>query len=389
MSHNNEIKLLIATGIYPPDIGGPATMLKSLAEVLGINGVKVNIITYSSVKGLAGEAHVHRVIKKRFLSRPAYFLKMLLLALASDLVYVTDTYSVGWFAYVIKKLTGKKYLVRFAGDSAWETSVGNGWTDDYIVDFQNKVYNAKIEKLKDRRRKIMINADTIIAVSRFIGGVAELIGVSKDKIKTIYNSIDFIEPSNSEERPDRSRLGMNSTDKVIVTACRLTPWKGVDGIIRILPELNRKFGKVFFLVLGDGPELINLQKLAADNNVSDRVKFLGKVSHDSVIDYFKLADVFVLNTNYEALSHTLLEAMKAEVPIVATNIGGNPEVIENERSGLLVGYNNQPELSSAISRILSDQGLSQELVNNAREKLKMFSWDNTVQGTVQAIKQLL
>ncbi len=148
-----------------------------------------------------------------------------------------------------KKLTNKKYVVRFAGDSAWETAVANGWTDDYIVDFQKNKYNSKIKKLKAKRKKILVNADKVIAVSNFMKEIAQAIGVVENKIQTIYNSVDFIKNDSFDinaienikkqygKNPPSLRYGETS-NKIIVTACRLTPWKGVAGIIKIMPKLD-------------------------------------------------------------------------------------------------------------------------------------------------------
>ncbi len=133
--------------------------------------------------------------------------------------------------------------------------------------------------------------------------------------------------------------------KVIVTACQLTRWKGVDGIISALPEIKRHFNQVTLLVLGEGQEKEKLIQLAKDLGAQDEVKFLGKINHKEIINYFKIADVFILNSNYEGLSHTLLEAISAGCPIITTTSGGNPEVIENDRDGILIDYNNKEELA--------------------------------------------
>lgn len=381
-------KILIATGIYPPDIGGPASIITPLSNSLRENGFAVKIITYSSIASSTGEENVYRIRKNKIFSPLVYFWKMFWLSLGVDLIYATDTYSVGYFAYLIKEFTGKKYLIRFVGDSAWETAVSNGWTNDYIIDFQQKTYRQEIERLKARRRRILVSADGIIAASNFIAGVAEMIGIKKEKINVIYNSVDFISSdfNNSEVAEIRKKYGQDK--KIIVTACRLTNWKGVDGIIKIMPALLKKVGLINFLVLGDGPELDNLKKLAVELGVQDRVQFLGRIRHEEILSYFKAADLFILNTNYEAMSHTLLEAMTAGAPIVATRAGGNPEVIDDGKSGLLVRYNQTEELTNAAIKILTDKSFADELVKNAAEKLKNFNWDNVINKTVKVLREI-
>ncbi|MEK7072561.1 MAG: glycosyltransferase family 4 protein [Patescibacteria group bacterium] len=382
-------KILIATGIYPPDIGGPATILKALINSLENNGFDIKLITYSNVAKQEDDGDkIFRINRKKLFNQLSYFLKMYKLATWADLIYVTDTYSVGYFAYLIKKINSKKYVVRFVGDSAWETAVGNNWTTDYIVDFQNKKYSSKIERLKNRRKGILLGADRIIAVSNFIGSVAQQIGADKNKIKIIYNSIDFIDSHIDKQEVEKIRNKFGADAKIITTACRLTSWKGVDGIIKIMPQLKEKFGQVVLLVLGDGPELANLKNLAQELKVEDSVEFLGRVKHEKVANYFASSDLFILNTNYEAMSHTLLEVMRVKTPIIATTSGGNPEVIDDQKTGWLIPYNNLEELESAAVKILSDKNLADNLTAQATEKLKIFDWEKTISQTVNLLNEI-
>lgn len=377
------MRILITAGIYPPDIGGPATMLEALAGSLREEGFEIKILTFSE-RPLSDEENVFRIKKNRHF---LYFLSMLRLSFWAGALYVTDTYSVGYFAYLIKKFTGKKYIVRFAGDSAWETSWLNGWTKDNIVDFEEKIQNTMAEKLKRRRKKIMAGADRIIAVSNFLKGLAEKIGVDPEKIRVIYNSVDFKKEAIAAKVGLREKLGQDT--KIMITACRLVPWKGIEELIRIIPGLSVKFKNLAFVILGDGPDEERLKKIASGLGVSDKVYFWGRVDSREVIDYFKEADIFVLNTNYEGLSHTILEAMQAGTPVVATNVGGNPETIEDGETGLLVEYNNGEKIAKAAEKILSDKDFAENLSRNAKTSLKKFNWDNLIKQTVETIKEVV
>lgn len=400
------IKILIATGIFPPDIGGPAAMIEELICSLVNNNFKLRVITYAETGGRSelnyGDktVNVYKINRNRniFFKYFFYLRRLLQLAKWADVIYVTDIYSAGYSAYLAKKILDKKYIIRFAGDSAWETAVSNNWTNDYIVDFQKKVYDGKIEKIKNKRKKILINADKVIAVSNFMANIAKEIGVKEDKIKMIYNSVDFmdkLEVNQNEVDDIKFKYGGNARfdlpktrrAKIIVTSCRLTIWKGVDGIIKILPELMKKIGNVNFLVLGDGPELENLNRLAKEYNVSKNVHFLGRIKHEETIKYFKAADLYILNSNYEGLSHALLDVMKREVPIIATNAGGNPELIEDGKDGLLINYNNGEELLNASVKILTNEQLAKDLFMSAKVKVKRFNWDNTVDETVKLLRE--
>ncbi|MDD5032878.1 MAG: glycosyltransferase family 4 protein [Candidatus Pacebacteria bacterium] len=384
------MKILIATGIYPPDIGGPAVMLEALASSLEESGFEVKIITYSDRGGIEG-GKIFRISRKlpsaaRYIR---YFFRMAGLLRRADIIYVTDVYSVGYFAYFLKKISGKKYVVRFAGDSAWEKAAASGAIKENLLEFQEKKYGKEIEKAKNKRKKILLFADGIICVSEFMKKIALKIGVDERKIKVIYNSADFMDCGSDDTAVSiiKNKYAPNG-EKIILTACRLVPWKGIDGVIKAIPEIERKVGSVKFLVLGDGPEKENLKRLSEEKRISGKICFLGKIGRDDIFDYFKAADVFVLNSKYEGFSHTVLEAMKTGVPVVVSNEGGNPEVVESGKSGFLVEYNNESQIAEAISRILDDKKLAEALCAGAKERLENFNWGNVAGETIKIFKEL-
>jgi glycosyltransferase involved in cell wall biosynthesis/putative flippase GtrA len=396
-SSNDRIRVLIATGIFPPDIGGPAFMIEALANSLLDNGISVDIVTYADQgQGVEEKINKNGILKiyrikrsKKAWSHLVYFFSMLFFSFRSDMIYVTDIYSVGYFAYLIKKLFNKKYIVRFAGDAAWEAAVANNWTNDYIVDFQKKKYDVKIEKLKARRKKIMASADRVIAVSYFLAEIAETIGTPNKNIKMIYNSVDFLDNKGTDlENVEKIKKQYGQKAKIIITSCRLTRWKGVDGIIKAMPHILKKIGQVNFLVLGDGSEMDNLKMLAADCKVAKNIFFLGRIDNNKIQDFMKAADLFILNTNYEGLSHALLGAMKAGAPIISSRAGGNVEVIEDGKEGFLFDYNNVEAIAELAIKVLENMDIAVNFRENAFRKLEKFKWENTIGLTVKTIKEV-
>lgn len=382
---DKPVRIAIATGIYQPDLGGPATLLTELPEALRRRGLAVKIVTYSDV-GLSAqekrERLVFRISRRRNLvcRQLGYFWRLWRLARWADIIYATDTYSVGYFAYLIKKLTGKKYILRFAGDSAWETAAARGWTDDNIVDFQRKKYGRRIEKMKRRRARILTGADKVIAVSKFIAELAATIGVAKNNIRVIYNSVDFFGPIPPKTEPARPTL---------VFAGRLMPWKGVAALLPVVADLRSHWPDILFEILGDGPEENRLKQAARELALGDSVKFRGRVSERDSHRIFSESSIFVLNTNYEGLPHSVLNAMACSLPVVTTDIGGNREVVENGVTGLLVPYNDQAAWLAALERLLADPGLRERLVQNARKTLEKFKWNQLVTETVAVLNELM
>src|SRR5205823_8114129 len=141
----------------------------------------------------------------------------------------------------------------------------------------------------------------------------------------------------------------------------LVPWKSVDAVIRLLPELP----KTRFVIAGDGYQRAQLEMLAQSAGVADRVLFLGDVPHASVPQYLAQADAFVLNSTYEGLPHVVLEAMAAQVPVIATNAGGTGEVVEHMVTGMLVRVGDSAGLKAAINQLWEDRELGRQLVAEA------------------------
>ncbi|MCG2809755.1 MAG: glycosyltransferase family 4 protein [Candidatus Portnoybacteria bacterium] len=379
-------RVLILSGVFPPDIGGPATQLDALARELIERGYKIRVLTFGEADGVQYPYLVKRISNKwpAFLKSFLYLISGFVLALRADIIYSYDLYTAGLTGLALKKVLRKPLVNRFVGDSAWEIASARGRIgDDDITAFQKKKYSWRIELRKKIRRKILTSSDRVIVVSYFLEELAGKIGVAGEKIKVIYNSIDFLDTrENSEVRP------LNE-GKVILTVARLAPWKGVDTIIEIMPQLVERYKKIKFVVVGQGPEMENLKKMSEGLGLRESVFFAGKLGRREVVGYLRAADVFVLNTNYEGMSHTLLEAMKMGAPIITTKAGGNPETIKDGETGLLVDYRNKKQWLEAIISILDNPDLAKRLSKQAREDLKRFSWDNVVNGTVKVFEEVI
>jgi len=383
-------KILILTGVFLKDVGGPPTLLKALNKELIKHGYKVIVLTFGEKKEAKDYPYPVKIISNKWPSLLKSFLfliKGLILGLKSDIIYNQDLYTSGFTSLIIKKILRKKLVTRFVGDSAWEIALNKGETTDDIMYFQINKYSKLIERRKKIRKKILENSDKVIVVSNFLKKLAIKIGVSEEKIKVIYNSIDFLDIENNLKFNLKKEL--NIAGKVILTNARLTPWKGVDMLIKIMPKLIKKYKDIKFIIISEGPERKNLEKLTLDLDVENNVIFTGIISRELVVEYLKISDVFVLNSNYEGMSHVLLEAMKVGVPIITTKAGGNPETIINNQTGLLVDYRNKEQWVNAISQILDNPDLAERLIKQAKEDLKRFNWDNLVKETINIFENKL
>ena len=333
------MKFIIAAGIYPPDIGGPATYAERLAKEL-----KQPVISYS------------RGLKKypKGLRHFLYFCCLLWLARDADVIYAQNVTSAGLPSLLVAKILRKKFVLKIVGDAAWE---------------QKKEYLRKIQEY------VVKQAHKIITPSYYVKKMVMDWGVKTDKIEVIYNAPEVAPQLGISKDEAKKKIGI--AGDIILSIGRLAPWKGFDDLIAIMPDLLKENPNFQLVIVGEGKD-----KLEA----ADRVKLVGRVPHHQIALYFKAADIFVLNSGYEGLSHVILEAMQSGVPVVASNIGGNPELIEDGFNGFLVEYKNREQLKQAILKLWQDKDLQEKFRQNSKEKLKNFTWENLIKQTLDVLK---
>ena len=357
------MKITIATGIYPPEIGGPATYLRELVPVLKKKGWIVDVVTYGEPR--KGVTAISRESPLRFFSFLSAVMKS---ARDADVIFTTDTFSSGLPAAIASRRLKKRLIVRFVGDSAWEIARTNGWTDDPFEAFQKRKYDWKIEFLRKIQKWVLGRAE-IITVSNYLRSVLSKWGMKN--VVVIYNAVSAM------KIPARAVLRKKfECDKkfVILSVGRITPYKGVDKIIRMCAELRKDIPELLLVVVGDGPSLDSAKSVANELSLTHVVEFIGVKDDVGTRESMKASDVLVLNSEYEGMSHTLLEAMSVGCPVVASDVCGNPELVKGR--GLLFGYNDMADLKSKLLKLYSDKALRDKLAKNAlkllptREKLE-------------------
>ncbi|MBU4331842.1 glycosyltransferase family 4 protein [Patescibacteria group bacterium] len=398
------MKLTIAAGIFPPDIGGPATYVVKLGTALVTRGWEVRVVCYSSdLRFQVSDSNdykfkVCRVSRKGnvFFRYWRYFWRLVKVAKNSDVIYAQGPISAGLPAMLAAKMMRKKFMIKVVGDPAWEQAIGKGLTDDMIDEFQTKKYSraerdsyhakrdgGRIKRLKNIRRFVCRQADLVITPSHYLKRIVEGWGVAKEKIEVVYNAVDFTIHDSHNTIQDAN------DENIILSVGRLVKWKGMDKLIEIMPELLKINPKFKLYIIGDGPEKKNYQLSIINYQLQDKVKLTGKVSHERVLEYLKKAKMFILNTGYEGLPHIVLEAMQAGCPVITTRAGGNPEVVRDGENGLLVQYNNKEQLKGAVLKMWRDNGLRQRLTEQAKIDLKKFDFENMISKTEKMIIKVI
>ncbi len=378
-------KILIATGIYPPDIGGPATYSKLLADELPKHGIEVMVLTFGAVR------HLPKVIRHL-----AYFFKTLSQGREVDIIYAQDPVSVGLPALWAARLLRKRFLLRLGGDYAWEQGVARFGVKDTLDEFVKKydVYPLSVRMLKKIQTYVAQHAETVIVPSRYLASIVQVWG-RKINVKVIHNafSLNSVSDSNTytsytltlvPESKDELRKKLNFQGKVILSAGRFVPWKGFDMLIEIMPDLRREVPDAFLYIVGEGPEQPFLKTLVEKHNASEYIHFLGTLPRITLLQYIKASDVFALNTGYEGLSHQLIEAMSLHTPVVTTNIPGNKELIRDGISGILLSYNDKKAFTDTLIRVLSEFDTS-EIVNQAFKISQTFTYERMIKETIDVL----
>jgi glycosyltransferase involved in cell wall biosynthesis len=363
------MRILLATGIYPPEIGGPATYAQQFVAELSRRGHTVEVVTY-------GEAGVSRSIPKG-IRHIVFFARCLKAARKADVVFSQDMVGAGIPALWAARLARIPYVLRVPGDYAWEIAVQRFGVVDGIDAFQIKRYGWQAELLRWLEQTTACAANAVICPSEYFRKLVAGWGVRGERLHAIYNGMEFA----SESLP---HISYADRERVIFSAGRLVPWKGFDGLIRLMQELPD--WKLH--IAGDGPDRERLQSLCAELGVTERVLFLGRVSRTDLFQRLARARVFVLNTAFESFSFQTIEAMFAGVPVVAANIGSLPEIIQSGTNGVLVMVDDRAAIRSAIERLESDASWRDALIERAERDSRQYSVGRTMDA-VEALCQSL
>jgi len=242
--------------------------------------------------------------------------------------------------------------------------------------FDAQNFSWRVRLLERLQRFTVRSARLVIAPSGYMREKILSWGVDPTRAVLVYNGIELPVPIHA---PDRRPDGF-----LIVSIGRLVPWKGIDGIIRVLAR--EKSWRL--LVVGDGPQLRRLQLLAEKLGVTRRVEFLGALPRSEALGWASVADTCVLNSTYEGLSHLLIEIMSLGKAIVATRVGGNSEVIVDNASGILIPPGNDDALHRALTMIHDSPETARSFGEEARQRAQDFSIEKTAAATAALLHTL-
>lgn len=357
------MRLLICTGIFPPESGGPATYSQNLASELKARGHDVSVITYTDEKLVVQYPFpVVGITRSRFKIWHyfKYFLAARRLGKGVDVLYAQDPVSAGYPTFLAAKILKKPFVVKVTGDYSWEQAMGRGLTDKPIDEFQTwKPLPRSIARIRDIQIHVCKSADLVITPSEYLKKLVVGWGVKEKRIEVIYNAAPQIPMLKRDE--SRRALAVGADDFLVLSAGRPVRWKGFEALGAAVADLQVK-------------------------NPNIKLRILSDAARATVLQYMKAADVFVLNTGYEGFSHVTVEAMAMGTPVIVSNVGGNPEIVNSGENGLLVDYNNAAQIQDAILEVYQHPELGEKFSKNGVETVKKFSVEAMINQTERALK---
>ena len=369
-------KLFVASGIFHPESGGPATYLRALLPALQACGWEARALTFGDPQPGDYPYPVTRI------AREAYPIRQLKYALASvrhltwaDIVYAHTIDLPLWAG------ARRPRVIKIVGDQAWERCIRRGWIppDMSIDDFQQYPGDARARWQKRSRARQVAAMDAVIVPSQYLKRLVLGWGLAEHKIHVIYNALPPADAPTEARAEVREALGW-SDQPTLITVARLQPWKGIDHLIAAVGELP----DLRLVIVGAGPESERLRAQAAP--LGERVRFCGRQPHAQVQRMLYAADALALYSAYEGLSHTILESLQLGTPVLCSDIGGNPEVVRPDVNGILVPRHDPAALRAGIRQVLEK---SAELAAGSRTGLERFSFDTMIRRTDALLRSQL
>ena len=378
------MKILIATPIYPPEIGGPATYVKELCEKLH-KKYDITIVAYTDVRNPFPGTRLVSVSKRRPLPvrLSKFFLAILKESKDIDLIYVQNAMAAGLPVALASIIRRKPFILKFVGDEAWERATQLRKTDKKLEEFlQSPEGGLRVKMMMWIQGFVLRRASIVTTPSAYL----------KDEIIKTYkiNPKIALVNYNASEEPHILPFEITRKKHRIATTARLVAWKGIAGIIRALSLVIKNYPDAELVVAGDGPEMENLKELVKKLDLDKSVKFLGNISRAETWQLRKSSDVYVLNSTYEGLPHTVLTCFAAGIPTIATNISGTNEAVYHGKTGLLINPGDDIELAHSIEKLFEDKKLGNLLVEGGYKILKeKFSWESHLKNLDSIFQSML
>jgi glycosyltransferase involved in cell wall biosynthesis len=344
------MKILLTSGIYPPDIGGPASYIPKLSRSFRSEGHQTTVV--SLMPRTTGE--INRDSETFLVHRG--FLPVRILKTISQIVFraifVDRIFSNGLYleSAIAARILGKPSVAKIVGDPLWERKRNNGKTDLSIVEFQTSQLTFLDKCFRYIYRFALDSFSVITTPSEELARVVQGWGV-KPQVIVIPNGVEIPDRIPAEKKYDLVYVG------------RLVKWKNVDIVIELTSQLGLRTA-----IIGSGPELMSLRDFAL--RLDANCDFLGEQEKDEIDQTLMASRLFVLLSQYEGLSFALLESMAAGITPIVSDAKGNLDVVTDGFNSLVAHLDNLQELPNQLQALLDDEPRMRALGDNALQTVK-------------------
>jgi glycosyltransferase involved in cell wall biosynthesis len=358
------VNVLIVSGIWPPDVGGPASHAPEVAEYLTVSGHRVEVVTTAGSPP-APEPYPVRWTKRR-LPRGVRHVdtaaRIARAARGADVVYTTGMLvrsSLG------SALARRPVVMKLTSDPAYERSLRFELFSGDLDEFQ-RVDGGRLGALRRLNDLALRRAAHLVVPSDALRRLAIGWGIAPERVTLLPNPVSA--PHGLASR-DELRRRHGFTGPTLAFAGRLVPQKSIDVALRALAQVDG----VTLVLAGEGGEGEPMRALAQELGLGDRARFLGAQPRATVFELLAAADAALLSSTWENFPHMVVEALAVGTPVIATDGGGVREIVRDGSNGLLVPIGDADALAAAIRRYLADGDLREGLRAEAKASIDRFA----------------
>ena len=375
---------LVSRSIYPYPIEKHTQNMQTFEgwlrffnNVVVVSQCRSKTIKKSQYKNIFGT--LLPLIKNRYINVVYFNIYGLIQALRLNKIYRFDIFQASdaggaFLAYLASRATGAKFVFEVQGDIFGYPNHVGGRMHSFLVKFFSKL--------------IVKKADYVRIVSPFLYDYLDKFNINRSKVFLVPPRCDSLlfDPNNAGDMPDALR---NNQFNILFVG-NLLIGKGVDTLLEAFALIVAENANVGLVYVGDGEELDQLRSRAKELHVSEKVFFEGRVNYKRIVDYMHYANVLVLPSIHEGFGRVLLEAMSMELPIVASNVGGIPLVVDDNISGLLFEVGGIRSLKKKVLMLINNQDFSKQLVKNANIKfMKNYDYEVSMDKFIKMYQSIL
>jgi glycosyltransferase involved in cell wall biosynthesis len=371
------VRILVVSGIWPPDVGGPASHAPQVAAYLLERGHGVEVVTTAAAapdEQPYAVRWIPRSLPKGLLHARAAAL-IARRAARADVVYTTGMFGRSASGALAAR---RPYVVKLTADPAFERARRRGEVGGTVDEFERSAGNLRSRAYRLARNVELRRAAHVFCPSRWLCELVVSWGVAPERVSVLPNPIPALPelpPSDDLKR----EFGFNGP--TLAFAGRLTAQKSLGVALEALAQTEG----VVLAIAGEGDERERLERRTAELGLGERVRFLGRQPRARVVELFRAADAAILSSSWENFPHAVVEALAVGTPVLATRTGGVAEVVADGVNGLLVPVGDPSALAEAVARFFGQPELRRRLREAAAPSVADYAPDRVLSRLEQAL----